>query len=96
MYWAGISIDNYVLLQGIGALIKSDMLASHYEFPEEATVSAFIAMEASFQSIVRKLGMEGVSEPGARDAVRWLFEHFDKPLGFAEPVVERYFAEFYD
>ena len=96
LYWSGISPKNYVLLRGISALLKSDMLSSYYEFYEEATIAAFIAMEASFRLILRQIQVEGVKQPTAQDAARWLFEHFDKPMGLPEPTIERYFEEFYD
>ena len=96
LYFAGISTRDYVMLRGISALIKSDMLSSYYEFFEEATVSAFIAMEASFRLITRKLEAEGVANPTAREAAKWLFDHFDKPMGIAPNGVERYFEEFYE
>lgn len=96
MYWAGISTRDYVMLRGISALFKSDMLSSYYEFFEEAIISAFIALEASFRLIVRKLEREGVRNAGARDAAQWLFKHFDEPMGLPRPTIERYFEEFYD
>ena len=96
LYFAGISTSDYVMLRGISALIKSDMLSSYYEFFEEATVSAFIAMEASFRLIVRKLESEGMANPTAREAAQWVFEHFDRPMGMPQQGVERYFEEFYD
>lgn len=96
LYWDEISTTNYVLLRGIGALLKAEMLATHYEFWEEATVIAFIAMEASFQLIVRRLKLEGLKNPNAHDAAKWLHEHFDKPFGLPAPTVEKYFGEFYE
>lgn len=96
IYWAGISTNDYLMLRGISALLKSDMLSSYYEFYEEATISAFISMEASFRLIVRKLEKMGITNPSAREAAQWVFENFDEPMGLARPAIDRYFEEFYD
>jgi hypothetical protein len=71
------------------------MLSRYSEFIEEATICCFISLEASFRIILRKLEVDGVKSPGAKDAARWLHEHFDSHLGFEAPL-DRYFEEFYD
>lgn len=96
-FWSGLSPTNYVVLRGIYALVKSDMLSCHYEFSEEAIVSLYIALDASFSLVVRQLKTEGFSNPSAHDAALWLHKHFDRPFGLPEPeVTERYFHEFYE
>lgn len=94
-FWSGISTTDYVLLRGLSSLFKSDMLSRYSEFFEEATIQCFVALEASFQLIVKRLKKQGVSQPGAKHAAEWLHEHFDSQLGFQQPA-ERYFHEFYD
>ena len=74
---------------------STDMLSRYSEFFEEATISCFIALEASFRIILKKLEQDGVKNPGAKDAALWLHRHFDSHLGFEEPL-GRYFEEFYD
>jgi hypothetical protein len=93
--WRNIKTNNHLLLGGLSALLKSDMLARYPEFIEEATISCFIALEVSFRLILKRLTLEGVKNPNAKDAALWLHDHFDKYLGFEAPV-ERYFQEFYD
>jgi hypothetical protein len=95
IFWENMSINNYVLLRGISALFKSDMLSCYYEFTEKATISCFIALDASLRLITGKLIEKGNANPTAKDAAIWLHEHFDKHLGFPPPV-ERYFEEFYN
>jgi hypothetical protein len=96
-FWDGLSPTDYVLLRGMYALMKSDMLSCHYEFSEEAIVSLYIALDASFSLVVRKLKSEGISNPTAHDAALWLHRHFDQPFGLPEPcVTEKYFHEFYE
>jgi hypothetical protein len=93
--WQNLPTSNHLLLRGLNALLKSDMLSRYSEFFEEATISCFIALEASFRLILKRLVAEGVKDPNAKDAAAWLHEHFDRHLGFEAPL-ERYFQEFYD
>jgi len=95
LFWRNISTSDYVLLRGLSSLFKSDMLSRFSEFFEEATIQCFIALEASFQLILKRLKQEGVAQPNAKDAASWLHNHFDRHLGFQQPL-ERYFQEFYD
>lgn len=95
-YWKRVSAKDYTLLRGIGALIKSDMLACHHEFYEEAIIVSFIALEASLHLVLRALECEGLDQPGPREAAMWLYENFDKPFGLDQPTVEKYFEDFYD
>lgn len=89
-----ISTEDHLLLRGVGALLKADMLTRHYEFWEEAIVIAFIALGASFQMVLRELRTSSIVEPTSRDAADWLHKTFNEPFGL-EPI-ERYFAEIYD
>lgn len=94
-FWQGIKTDDYLLLRGLSALMKSDMLSRYSEFFEEATISCFIALEASFRMIIKRLKAEGIPDPNAKDGAEWVHKHFDSLLGLSQPL-ERYFAEFYD
>lgn len=95
-YWLSINATDHVLLRGIQALVKSDMLSTHPEFMEEATTATFIAMEASFQLVRRHLQSAGNPNPSSADAGKWLYETFDEPLGLWTSEGMRYFEEFYD
>jgi len=96
-FWKSIKPKNYLLLGGAYALIKSDMLSRHHEFWEEAIISAYIAMEASFALILRRLRLEGCENPGARDAGGWIHRHFDEHFGIKRSEkFQKYFQQFYD
>lgn len=95
MYWERISTSNFLLMRGIQALIKCDMLAMYPEFQEEAAIATFIALDASFEMVRRHLQERGILNPSAGDAANWLHETFDGPLGFAPPEDGRFFGEFY-
>ena len=94
-YWLNISTANHVLMRGIQALIKSDMLAANEEFQEEAAIATFIALDASFELVLRELRRQGVDNPCARDAGDWLYRVFEEPLGMFDADGLRYFEEFY-
>lgn len=96
-FWNALASPNYVLLRGVYALIKSDMLSRHDEFSEEAVISLHIALDASFSLVLRQLRREGVSNPTANDAARWLHQHFDASFDLPCPTPEdKYFGEFYE
>jgi hypothetical protein len=89
-----ISVADHLFLRGIAALLKAEMLASYREFWEEAIVVAFIALEVSFQMVIRELRRNGIREPTAADAAKWLHVTFNEPFGHRQ--VERYFEDIYD
>ena len=95
-YWERFSTDNHVLMRGIQALIKSDMLAGHGEFQEEGAIATFIALDASFQLVLRHLRANGNPNPSAKDAGDWLFKTFDEPLGVYGAEGMKYFESFYE
>jgi hypothetical protein len=94
-YWQQVLVNNRVLLRGLQALIKSDMLGHHHEFQEEGAVAAFIAMDASFELVRRHLRANGNANPTAQDAGDWLYKTFDEPLGVYGSEGLKYFEEFY-
>jgi hypothetical protein len=94
-YWGLISTSNLLLMRGIQALIKCDMLSRHPEFQEEAAIAAFIALDASFEMVRRHLQERGISNPSAADAAKWFHDTFDGPLGFEQPEDGHFFGEFY-
>lgn len=95
IFWKELSVKNYVLMRGIYALIKAEMLACHGEFWEEAIIVSYIALESTFQLVCRLLKEAGISNPTSKDAAKWLYDTFDKPFGLPEPAIENYFEEFY-
>jgi hypothetical protein len=71
------------------------MLASRYEFEEEACIQTSIAMEASHQLVLAHLRAEGNLNPSSTDAGEWVNKIFDEPLGVGYEGV-KYFEEFYE
>lgn len=95
-YWHAVSPDNFVLMRAIQAMVKSDMLSNYREFQEEAGVATFIAMDATFELVLRHLKLLGIQSPSAVDAGTWFHETFDGPMGLPMPEPARFLSEFYD
>jgi hypothetical protein len=81
-------------MRGLQALIKSDMLAGHHEFQQEATIATF-ALDASFEMVLRHLRAIGENNPSAQDAGDWLYTVFEEPLGVYGAEGLKYFEQFY-
>jgi hypothetical protein len=95
-YWHAISPRNFVLMRAIQSMVKSDMLSNHPEFQEEAGIATFIAMDATFDLVLRHLKSLGTKNPSAVDAGTWFHETFDGPMGLPFPEPARFLNEFYD
>jgi hypothetical protein len=65
---------DHVLVRGLGALLKGRMLLQHQMFALEALYSFYVAMDASFSLICRRLREQGVKNPSALDAGAYLNE----------------------
>jgi len=96
-FWNALYGASFVFFRGIYTLIKADMLRQHPEFNEEAIVSLYIALDASFSLVKRHLQLLGIKDPSSHDAAVWLHEHFDAPFGLHAPdETEKYFGSFYE
>jgi hypothetical protein len=95
IYWDSIQPSNFLVMRGIQALIKCDMLAMHHEFQEEAAILTFVALDASFELVKRFLRSTGISNPSSADAAKWFHQTFDGPMGFAQPSDANFFSDFY-
>ncbi len=93
-YYENTSVEDYILMRTIQALIKSDMLGHHHEFQEEGCIQTFIAMEACHQMVLEGLKEMGLASPTAQDAGDWLHQTFDEPLGVGIEGM-KFFEEFY-
>jgi hypothetical protein len=85
-----IDTMDHLLIRGLGALLKSDLLASHRIFHTESCISLHIAMEASMHIILRRL-RKTIRNPSALDAQQYLSD------AMGEPVYSdyKYFADYY-
>jgi len=88
---AAVDVNDHVAIRGLGAIIKAGMLACHSEFLEQACMSLWISLDASFALIQRRLRKKGHPNPSARDAGSLLdvaFENKCKSDGYFEDFYE--------
>jgi hypothetical protein len=86
-----ISVRDHLMLRGLSAILKADMLKVHREFGEEAHSLLFVAMEVAFQLTLRVIRESGVQNPSALDAGQFLFSTFPNGL-----PGRRFFEDYYD
>ncbi len=89
--FCSVDRNNYALVRGLGALLKADMLYTHYEFSDLAIMSLYIALDASFQLVLRLLKESGIKNPSSIDAGRFINEQFNN-----NSKEMRYFEEYYE
>ena len=88
---AQIPICDELMLRGLSAILKADMLQTRREFGEEAISLLYVAMEVAFQLTLRILREEGISSPTALDAGDFLYRTFPHEI----PGI-RFFEDYYD
>src|SRR5712671_6548263 len=86
-----ISVRDHLMLRGLSAILKADMLQVHREFGEEAQLLLYVAMEAAFKLTLRLMRERGVQNPSALDAGQFLFSTFPNQL-----PGRRFFEDYYD
>src|SRR5580704_9737143 len=89
---AGVNVDNvrnvvcatqlndHLLMRGLGALLRADMCCQHHEIADAAALQLYVALDASFEMILRLLREQGVSNPTALDAGALIDEVFDPEI----------------
>lgn len=82
---------DHLQIRGLGALISSGMLSQRYELGDAAAMMLHVALEVSFQLVLRLLTSKGVRNPSALDAGALIDQVFGNELrGF------KYFEEYYE
>jgi hypothetical protein len=69
-------LNDQLLMRGLGSLLRADMCCQHPEITDAAHLQFYIALDASFQMILRLLREQGVSNPTALDAGALIDEVF--------------------
>lgn len=85
-------IRNQLLFRGISTLIKANMLARHGAFLEEAILTLYVSLEASYQLVKRKIQKEKGGE-AVSDAD---FQNFFLEMNPNQLTVPGYFKEYYE
>ena len=85
-----IDIEDHLLIRGLGALVKGNLLKRHYIFHTEACISAHIAMEATLHLILRRL-KKIKNNPSNEDASKYLAKQLKQ-----KNYPTKYFEEYYE
>jgi hypothetical protein len=56
-------LNDHLLMRGLGALLQADMCSQHREIEGVALLPLYVALEVSFQIVLRLLREQGVSDP---------------------------------
>ena len=54
-FWRGFDQEDAVMVRGLHALLKSEMLFSHFQFRDASLASAHIALDAAYSMVLRRL-----------------------------------------
>jgi len=84
-----IDLKDHLLIRGLGAFLKGDLLSVHHIFHTEACISLHIAMEATLQIILRRL-RNTMQNPSNKDASEYLGQAFQSKY-----IPENYFEDYY-
>lgn len=84
-----IDLSDHLLIRGLGAYIKGDLLSVHHIFHTEACISMHIAMEATLQIILRRLKTT-MQNPSNKDASLYLGKALNSKY-----IPEKYFEDYY-
>lgn len=90
---ASISLKDYLLMRGLGSLMRADMLWQRREFYEAAAIMLYVALDASFQMVRRKLIDCGIPNPSSIDAGRFIGDALGSSAIGGETG---YFPEYYE
>jgi hypothetical protein len=84
-------LNDHLLMRGLGALLRAGLCWQHPEIAEAAALQLYVALDASFQIILRLPREQGVSNPTALDAGALIDEVFN-------PEIETgsYFEDYYE
>jgi hypothetical protein len=83
-------LNDHLFMRGLGALLRADMSWQHLELGDAAVIQFYIALDASFQMVLRLLRERGVANPSALDAGALIDEVFNSAIDTGS-----YFEDFY-
>jgi hypothetical protein len=83
-------LNDHLLMRGLGALLRADMCWQHREIAETAVIQLYIALDTSFQMVLRLLREDGTPNPTALDAGALIDEIFNPGVDTGS-----YFEDYY-
>lgn len=66
--WSEIDINNPVLIRGLHAILKSNILSNHFQFLDSALSMSHVALDALFELVRERLSSAGMPNSTSKDA----------------------------
>ncbi len=90
IFFDSADIDDPVLIRGLHALLKSEMLFKHFQFRDASLASSHIALDAAYSMILQRLKNSGAKSPSSQDAQAYMDELYSVP-----PTNRKFFEDYY-
>lgn len=78
-FFEAADIDDPVLIRGLHALLKSEMLFNHFQFRDASLASSHIALDAAYSMILQRLKASGAANPTSHDAQAYMDDLYGVP-----------------
>lgn len=78
-FWRCFDQEDAVMIRGLHALLKSEMLFSHFQFRDASLASAHIALDAAYSIVLRRLREAGRPNPTSTQAQAYLDDLWGVP-----------------
>lgn len=89
-FFNAADVDDPILVRGLHALLKSEMLFNHFQFRDASLASSHIALDAAYSMILRQLKTLGDKNPSSHDAQAYMDEIYDVPH-----TQQKFFEDYY-
>jgi hypothetical protein len=91
-FFSAADVDDPLLVRGLHALLKSEMLFNHFQFRDASLASSHIALDAAYSMILRRLKALGAKNPSSHDAQAYMDELYGVP-GTQRKFFEDYYSD---
>ncbi|MCE8539131.1 hypothetical protein KBY27_16870 [Ruegeria pomeroyi] len=78
-FFSAADVNDPILVRGLHALLKSEMLFNHFQFRDASLASSHIALDAAYSMILRQLRTLGARNPSSYDAQAYMDEMYGVP-----------------
>lgn len=78
-FWRDFDQEDAVMIRGLHALLKSEMLFSHFQFRDASLALAHIALDAAYSMVLRRLRETGLPNPTSAEAQAYLDDLWGVP-----------------
>lgn len=79
IFWNALDVDDPLIIRGLHAILKSEMLFYHFQFRDASIASSHIALDAAFSIVLQRLKIDGNGNPTSADAQAYLDDLWGVP-----------------